>query len=186
MKRFVVLAAVAAAVLLAGCAGAGSSAPFGSSAPLGSSALAGSAAPSGPGDLSAQFGGNVCSALTRADIEAATYGQGPATFSGTDTQKDSATGQPVVCQYLVTFAGNPSIVGAYVGLADDGELQHRQQVALIQTPEPISGIGSEASVVLAAPGLYEVWVTGSHGKFTVGAQAKATAIALATIAAGRN
>jgi hypothetical protein len=69
---------------------------------------------------------------------------------------------------------------------DDSELQHRQQVALIQTPEAISGIGAEASVVMAAPGQCEVWVTGTHGKFTVGAQPKANAIALATIAASRN
>lgn len=38
----------------------------------------------------------------------------------------------------------------------------------------------------AAPGLFEVWVTGPHGQFTVGAQDRATAIALATIAVGRD
>ncbi len=137
------------------------------------------------GDPSVQFGGDVCSALTKADIEAAAYPQGVATFDSTDTQKDAA-GKAVVCQYLVVFNGNPSIVGAFVNLLTDDEVTHRQQVALTSTPEPVSGIGLEASVVLAAPGLYEVWVTGLHGKFTVGAQDKATALALAKLAVERN
>jgi len=191
LKRLVVLVAMAISVLLAGCAGAGSGAPSGSGGPAGTGqpSAAPNASDSGggaSGDTSAQFGGDVCSALTKADIEAATYPQGPATFSSTDTQKNADTGKAVVCQYLVTFDGKPSIVGAYVALLDDSEIQHRRQVALIFTPEPISGIGTEASVVQAAPGLFEVRVTGTHGKFTVGAQAKATAIALATLAAGRN
>lgn len=192
MKRPVILVAVVTAALLAGCAGGGSAAPSASSAPSSSGAAAGqllapSASDSGSsGDISAQFGGDVCSALTKADIEAATYPQGVATFDGTDTQKDATTGKAVVCQYLVIFAGKPSIVGAFVHLLTDDEVTHRQQVALIFTPEPVSGIGTEASVVQAAPGLYEVWVTGPHGKFTVGAQDKATALALAKLAVGRN
>ena len=192
MKRLVVLVAVATSVLLAGCAGAGSGAPSGSGGPAGTGqpSAAPNASDSGAGasgDTSAQFGGDICSALTKADIEAATYPQGPATFSSTDTQKSADTGKPVVCQYLVTFDGKPSIVGAYIALLDDSEIQYRRQVALFSPlSEAVSGIGTEASVVQAAPGLYEVWVTGTHGKFTVGAQAKATAIALATMAAGRN
>lgn len=193
LKRPVILVAVVTAALLAGCAGGGSAAPSASSAPSSSGAAPGqqSAVPSASdsgssGDTSAQFGGDVCSALTKADIEAATYPQGVATFDSTDTQKDATTGKAVVCQYLVVFAGKPSIVGAFVHLLTDDEVTHRQQVALIFTPEPVSGIGTEASVVQAAPGLYEVWVTGPHGKFTVGAQDKATALALAKLAVGRN
>ncbi len=111
LKRLVVLVAVATSVLLAGCAGAGSGAPSASggsvatgqpSAAPGASDSGGGASGSSSGDISAQFGGDVCSALTKAEIEAATYPQGAATFSSTDTQKDAATGKAVVCQYLVT------------------------------------------------------------------------------------
>jgi hypothetical protein len=157
LKRLVVFVALVTAVFLAGCAGVGSGAASGSGGPAatGQPSAAPSASDSGgtSGDVSAQFGGDVCSALTKADIEAATYLQGPATFSSTDTQKDATTGKPVVCQYLVTFDGKPSIVAASVALLDDSELRHRQQVSLIEKPEVISGIRMEASVVLAAPGL---------------------------------
>lgn len=193
MKRPVILVAVVTAALLAGCAGGGSAAPAASiapsspgAAPAQQSVVPGASESGSSGDTSAQFGGDVCSALTKADIEAATYPQGVATFDSTDTQKDATTGKAVVCQYLVVFAGKPSIVGAFVNLLTDDEVTHRQQVALTFTPAPVSGIGTEASVVQAAPGLYEVWVTGPHGKFTVGAQDKATALALATLAVGRN
>lgn len=191
MKRLVVLVAVATSVLLAGCAGGGSGAPSGSGgpAPTGQPSAAPSAsdsAGSASGDLSAQFGGDVCSALTTADIEAATYPQGAATFSSTDTQKDAVTGRAVVCQYLVTFGGGPEVVGVVVSLLDDTEFGNRAEVSINAPPEAISGIGTEAYLVQPAPGLFEVWVSGTHGKFSVGAQAKAPAIALATLAAGRN
>jgi hypothetical protein len=181
MRRSISLVAVSAAFLVAACGGSGTAptpAPGASGAPVASDAA--SAGPTGD-----QFGGDVCAALTKADIEAATYQQGPATFDSTDTQKD-ANGKAVVCQYLVKFGDNPSIVAAFVTLFDDSEATHRQQVSLISTPEAVSGVGTEASVVMAAPGLYEVWVTAAHGKFTVGAQDKVTAIALATIAAARD
>jgi hypothetical protein len=177
MRRPLPLVAVAATLVLAACGGATSSAPA-SPAPSSGVVVSGPASAAVSG---IQFGGDVCSALTKADIEAATYPQGPATFDSTDTQKDAA-GNAVVCQYLVKFGSNPSIVGAVVTLFDDSEATHRQQVLLTASPEPVSGVGTEASVVMAAPGLYEVWVTGAHGKFTVGAQDKATAIALAKIA----
>ncbi len=176
MRRPLSLVAVAAALLLAACGGGTSSAP--------ASGVAASA-PVSAGTSGIQFGGDVCSALTKADIEAATYPQGHAAFDSTDTQKDAA-GNAVVCQYLVKFGSNPSIVGAVVSLLDDSEATHRQQVLLTASPEPVSGVGTEASVVMAAPGMYEVWVTGPHGGFTVGAQDKATAIALATIAVARD
>lgn len=69
---------------------------------------------------------------------------------------------------------------------DDTEYGNRAEVSMLAPPEAISGIGTEAWLVLPAPGLFEVWVTGTHGKFKVGAQAKASAIALATLAAGRD
>ena len=194
MKRLV-LASVATALLLAGCASASSAAPAAPDAPTASAGRATSGVPTAPaasdsggtsGDTFSQFGGDVCSALTKADIEAASYPQGVGTFDGTDTQKDPSTGKAVVCQYLVRFGGQPSIVGAFVTLLTPDEVTHRQQVVLTFTPEPVSGIGTEASVVQVAPGLYEVWVTGPHGKFTVGAQDKATALALAKLAVARD
>jgi hypothetical protein len=50
----------------------------------------------------------------------------------------------------------------------------------------LTGIGSEAFLVQSAPGLYEVYVSAKNGKFKLGAQDKATATALAKIAAGRD
>jgi hypothetical protein len=181
MRRPISLVALSAALLLAACGGSTSSAPA-SGAPASG---AGAAAPASAGASGTQFGGDVCSALTKADIEAATYPQGPATFDSTDTQKDAA-GKAVVCQYLVKFGSKPSIVGAVVTLFDDSEATHRQQVLLIASPEPVTGVGTQASVVMSAPGLYEVWVTGPHGGFSLGAQDKATAIALAKIAVARD
>ena len=115
--------------------------------------------PGASGDISVQFGGDVCSALTKADIEAATYPQGVATFDSTDTQKDATTGKAVVCQYLVVFAGK-AIHRRRLREPRDRRRGHAPPAGrLIFTPEPVSGIGTEASVVQAAPGLYEVWVT---------------------------
>ncbi len=176
MKRLVVLVAVATSVLLAGCAGAGS----------GASDSGGGASGGSSGDISAQFGGDVCSALTKAEIEAATYPQVAATFSSTDTQKDAATSKAVVCQYLVTFGDGAEGVGVAVSLPDDTEFGNRAEVSLIAPPEALSGIGTEAWLVQPAPGLFEVWVSGTNGRFKVGAQAKESAIALATLAAGRD
>lgn len=190
LKRLVVLVAVATSVLLAGCAGAGSGAPSGTEGPAATgqpSAAPDASDPGGAsGDTSARFGGDVCSALTKGDIEAATYPQGPATSSGTDTQKDADTGKAVVCQYFVTFGGGAEIVGVAVSLLDDTELGDRAGVSVIAPPEALSGIGTEAWLVQPAPGLFEVWVSGTNGRFKVGAQAKESAIALATLAAGRD
>ncbi len=60
------------------------------------------------------------------------------------------------------------------------------EASLLAPPEAVAGIGSEAFLVQPAPGLFEVWVSGAHGKFKLGAQSQATAIALATTAAGRD
>jgi len=174
MRRTSVVAVVSAALLLGACGGSTGSAP----APSAPAASAGASA--------AQFGGDPCSALTSAEIAAATYPQGPATFSSTDTQKDATTGQPVVCQYLVTFGGNPSTVGVVVSLMDDTEYGSRNATSLIAAPIAVPGVGTEAWLVQAAPGLYEVYVSGAHGKFKLGAQAKDTAIALAKLAASRD
>jgi hypothetical protein len=175
MRRPTLLFAVTASLLLAGCGGSGSSA-----SPTSTTAAA--TAPS----TADQFGGEVCGALTTAEVEAATYPQGAATFDSTDTQKDATTGKAVVCQYLVVFGDDPSTVGVAVSLMDDSEYGARTEVSLVAPPEALTGIGSEAFLVQPAPGLYEVWVTGAHGKFKLGAQAKGTAIALATIAAPRD
>jgi hypothetical protein len=158
------------------------SAPGSGSAPAATTAAA-TTAPAASGD---QFGGDVCSALTKAEVGGATYPQGAATFDSTDTQKDATTGKAVVCQYLVVFGDDPSTVGVVVSLMDDTEYDSRTEVSLIAPPEALAGIGSEAFIVQPAPGLYEVWVTGAHGKLKLGAQAKETAIALATIAASRD
>ena len=174
MRRTSVVAVVSAALLLGACGGSTGSAP----APSAPAASAGASA--------AQFGGDPCSALTSAEVAAATYPQGPATFSSTDTQKDATTGQPVVCQYLVTFGGNPSTVGVVVSLMDDTEYGSRNATSLIAAPIAVPGVGTEAWLVQAAPGLYEVYVSGAHGKFKLGAQAKDTAIALAKLAASRD
>jgi hypothetical protein len=135
-----------------------------------------------------QFGGDVCSALTKVEIEAATYPQGAAKFDSTDTQKDATTGKAVVCQYLVVFGDNPSIVGVAVSLMDDTEYGTLNDAAqsLIAPPEAIPGIGSEAFLVLPAPSLFEVWVSGAHGKFKLSAQSRESAIAFAKIAASRD
>jgi hypothetical protein len=119
---------------------------------------------------------------------AATYPQGAATFDSTDTQKDATTGKAVVCQYLVTFGDTPSIVGAAVSLMDDTEYGTHSDAAqsMIAPPEALTGIGSEAFLVLPAPSLFEVWVSGAHGKFKVLAQSRESAIALAKLAASRD
>ncbi len=98
----------------------------------------------------------------------------------------ATTGKAVVCQYLVTFGGAPSVVGVAVSLMDATEFATRVGASMIAPPEAVPGVGTEAYLVAPAPGLFEVWVSGPHGYFKVGAQTKATAIALATIAAGRN
>ncbi|MHB8892445.1 MAG: hypothetical protein ACYC65_10430 [Candidatus Limnocylindrales bacterium] len=183
-----------AALVLAMAACGGSGAPTGTAAtaPTGTAAPAGSA-PAGSAPAStagsaegSQFGGDICSAVTEAEVIAASYPQGTATFDTTDTQKDADTGQPVVCQYLVTFGDAPSIVGIVVSLMNADEYGTRTEVSLIAPPEALTGIGSEAFLVQPAPGLFEVWVSGANGFFKLGAQSKETAIALATIAAGRD
>jgi hypothetical protein len=185
MRRPVLLAALTASLVLAACGSSGSTKAPGSTAGPGSTpaAIVSSAASAAAAAAGAdQFGGDVCTALTKSEIEAASYPQGAATFDSTDTQKDAATGKAVVCQYLVTFGGNPSIVGVAVSLMDDSEYATRTEVSLIAPPEAVPGIGSEAFLVQSAPGLYEVWVSGTHGKFKLLAQSKDSAIALATIA----
>jgi hypothetical protein len=181
MRRPTLLFAVTASLLLIGCGSSGSSA--GTAATAGAGATPAAATASSTAD---QFGGDVCSALTKAEVEAATFPQGAATFDSTDTQKDATTGKAVVCQYLVVFGDDPSTVGVAVSLMDDTEYSTRTEVSLIAPPEALTGIGSEAFLVQPAPGLYEVWVTGAQGMFKLGAQAKETAIALAKIAASRN
>ena len=184
MKRPIALVALSAAFLVAACGGSTSATAPGSAAPATGAPAATSAASTG--SASAQFGGDICSALTKSEIEAAAYPQGPAKFDSTDTQKDATTGQPVVCQYLVKFGDAPSIVGAVVSLMDDNEYGNRATASLIAPPEALTGIGTEAFLVSPAPGLFEVYVSGAHGKFKLGAQSKATAIALATIAVARD
>ena len=187
MRRPFLLAAVTASLVLAACGGSGSSTGSGSTGGSGSTpaatAAAATTAPAASGD---QFGGDVCSALTKAEVEAATYPQGAPTFDGTDTQQDATTGKAVVCQYLVAFGGDPSIVGVAVSLMDDTEYGTRAEASLIAPPEALTGIGSEAFLVLPVPSLFEVWVAGAHGKFKLLAQSKESAIDLARIAASRN
>lgn len=188
MKRPIIIA-LATVVLVAGCGGATGPAPSGPpayGAPGQASATPGAAESAGTGDLSAQFGGDVCSALTKADVEGASYTQGTAVFDSTDTQKDEDTGQAVVCQYLVTFGGSISVVGVSVSLMDATEFAGHADASLMAPEEKLSGIGTEAFLVAPAPGLYEVWVNGAHGYFKVGGQSKESDIALATTAAGRN
>jgi hypothetical protein len=175
MRRSIGLVALSAALLLSAC-GAGSATAPGAPASVAAS----------KGSSGTQFGGDPCTAVTSAEVTAATYPQGPATFSGTDTQKDATTGQPVVCQYLVTFGGNPSTVGVAVSLMDDAEYGNRTAVSLIAPPEAVPGIGSEAWLVQTAPGLFEVWVSAANGKFKLLAQSRDTAIALAKLAAARD
>ncbi len=178
MRRSVGLVVLSLAFLLTACGG-------GAASPTTQGASAASA-PASTGASAAQFGGNPCSAITGTEIAAASYPQGAAAFSSTDTQKDATTGQPVVCQYLVTFGSNPSVVGVTVSLMDDTEYGNRTAASLIAPPEPVPGVGSEAWLVQSAPGLYEVYVSAANGKFKVGAQSKDTAIALAKVAAARD
>ena len=178
MRRSVVLLVLSAAVLLAACGAA--------AGPSSTSGAPATSVPASTGASAAQFGGDPCSALTSAEITAATYPQGPGTFSSTDTQKDATTGQPVVCQYLIVFGDHPSIVGVAISLMDDSEYGNRAAVSLIAPPVAVPGIGSEAWLVQSAPGLYEVYVSAAHGKFRLGAQSKDTAIALAKLAAARD
>jgi hypothetical protein len=172
MKCTIVVAAIAAAVAVAACSGASSSSSPAAGAP--------------PASGAAQFGGDPCTALTKADVEAAAYPQGTAVFESNDRQKDAGTGLPMVCQWLVSFNGARSIVGVVISLMDDSEYAKRAAVSMIAPPVPLAGIGSEAFLVQSAPGLYEVYVSAKNGKFKLGAQDKTTATALAKIAAGRN
>ncbi len=184
MRRAILLAAVTASLVLASCGG--STATTGPVSSPGSTASAAAASAGTASSGIGQFGGDVCSALTKAEVEAATYPQGPAKFDSTDTQKDPTTGTAVVCQYLVVFGSNPSIVGVVVSLMDDTEYATRTAASLLAAPVALPGIGSEAFLVQPAPGLYEVWVTGPHGKFKIGAQSKDSAVAFAKIAAPRD
>ncbi len=190
MKRSLALVALATAVLLAGCGGAASVAPTaaGPSAPTGqpSSPAPTSRASDAPADGSAQFGGDICSALTKADIEGATYTQGHAVFDSTDTQKDPATGKAVVCQYLVTFNGSIAVGAATVTLLDDTEFATHADASVMAPEEAVSGIGTAAYLVAYAPGLYEVWVSTAKGHFKVSAQSKESATKFAIVAAGRD
>lgn len=191
MRHPLLLAAVAVSLALAACGGSGPTAGPGATAGSGSAAASAATTGSAASAASAaseadQFGGDVCSALTRTEIEAATYPQGAATFDRTDTQKDAATGMAVVCQYLVTFGSTPSAAAVEVSLLDDTEYGTRTEASVVAPPEALAGIGTEAFLVQPAPGRYEVWVAGAHGKFKLGAQAKDTAIALATTAALRD
>ena len=156
MRRSILAVALTAVLAVAGCGGS-ASATAGATATTADSA----------GD---QFGGDICSALTTADIEGATYGQGAAKAAGTDTQKDPDTGKAVVCQYLATFGDNPSIVVVTVSLLSDDEYATHDTASIVSPAEAVAGIGSEAFLVAPAPGLLEVWVTGPHGKFKLGAQ----------------
>jgi hypothetical protein len=189
-KRLAVVVAVAATLVLAGCGGGASaspSSPGGSAEPGQPSATPGAAASSGtPGDASAQFGGDICSALTKAEIEGASYTQGTAVFDSTDTQKDADTGAVVVCQYLVTFDGGIAVVAHSVSLMDADEFATHDDASIMEPAVAVPDIGTEAYLVATAPGLYEVWVKGPHGYFKVGGQSKESDIALAKAAVGRN
>ncbi len=188
-KRRAVFLALAATVILAGCGGAASavpSGPVGSAAPGEPAATPATASSGTPGDASAQFGGDICSALTKAEIEGASYTQGKAVFDSTDTQTDADTGAAVVCQYLVTFNGSVAVVAHSVTLMDAAEFATHDDASIMEPAEPVSGIGKEAFLVANAPGLYEVWVNGPHGYFKVSGQSKESDIALAKAAAGRN
>ncbi len=201
MKRLLAVVALATALLLSGCAGTATGAPSASPSfvatgqpssartpsPAASDGTPSPGASGGTsGDASAQFGGDVCSALTSADIEGASYTQGKAVFDSTDTQIDAATGQAVVCQYLVTFNGSLAVGAATVSLMDAATFADHTAASVMDPEEAIPGIGSEAWLVAYAPGLYELWVHGTRGYFKVGAQSKASAIALATVAARRD
>jgi hypothetical protein len=131
------------------------------------------------------FGGDVCTALTGAEVAAATYPQGKATFASTDTQKDEATGRAVVCQYLVTFGDNPSIVVVAVTLLSPEVYGDRSATSLIAPPESVAGVGTEAWLVYPAPGMTEVHVTTAHGLFKISCPTKDNALPFAKLAAPR-
>jgi hypothetical protein len=189
-KHLAVILALAATVILVGCGGGASAAPSGpaSSVAPGEPSPTPPAADSSrnPANASAQFGGDICSALTKAEIEGASYTQGKAVFSSTDTQTDADTGVPVVCQYLVTFGGSVAVVAHSVSVMDATEFGTHEEASIMEPAESVSGIGKEAYLVANAPGLYEVWVNGPHGYFKVSGQSKESDIALAKAAVGRN
>ena len=164
-----------------GSGGAGGSNPA-PAEPTGSAAGV-TAAPIGTG---VQFGGDVCSALTKADIEGATYSQGTATFANTETVTDSASGKTVECHYLATFNGGPSVIAAVVSLLDPSAYDNRNAASIVAPPTAQSGIGREAFIVQPGPGSVEVWIKGTNGYFKVLAQPQDTAVALAGVAAARD
>lgn len=133
-----------------------------------------------------QFAGDVCTALTKDDIEAATFGQGKATFVSTEAVNDSSTAQAVECHYLASFAGGPSVIVATVSLLDSSGFDNRAEVSIVAPPVAQSGVGAEAYIVQPGPGSIEVWVRGTNGFFKVFAQPQENAVALATSAAARN
>lgn len=184
---------VAVALLGAGCSSASKTpaakpdASTNVSSPTGAT-TAGSTAASGAGSSGSgvQFGGDVCTALSAADIEAVAYAQGKAKLTGTDTQKDAGTGQAVVCQYTVSFPDGSTPVAAAVSILGDSEFANRADASLIAPPTPVPGIGQEAYVVQPGPGVVEVWVHGANGYFKVHALSQQGAVALATAAAQRD
>jgi hypothetical protein len=139
----------------------------------------------GAGDASAMFGGDVCSALTGDEVAAATYPQGKATFSGTDTQTSEDTGKAVVCQYLVTFGDNPATVAAAVSLMSPVEFGNRAEMSMAGDAQAVPGLGTEAWLVYPVPGLTEVWVNTAHGAFKVASPAKDVVVPFARLAAPR-
>lgn len=189
-KRLAVLLATVATMILAGCGGAASvapSVPGVSAAPGQSAATPAASATSGTsGDATAQFGGDICSALTKEEIEGASYTQGKAVFDSTDTQSDPDTGLQVVCQYLVTFAGGIPVVAHSVSLMEATEFEGHDDASIVEAAESVSGVGTEAWLVASAPGLYEVWVHGPHGYFKVSGQSKESDVTLAKAAVGRD
>lgn len=133
-----------------------------------------------------QFGGDVCTALTKDDIEKATYAEGKAVFAGTESVGDSTTKKTVECHYLVSFNSGPSVIAANVSLLDPSAFANRAAVSIASKPVPLSGLGTEAYSVEPGPGSTEVWVKATNGYFKVFAQPKETAVALATLAAARD
>ncbi len=175
------LAAVVGAILLLGACGGGGP----SSTSAASAAPAASAAASAASGGSALFGGDVCTALTGAEVAAASWPQGAATFSSTDTQVDADTGKAVVCQYLVTFGDNPSTVAVAVSILSSSAWDNRQKDSLVKPAVALPGVGGEAWVVYPVPGMTEVYVNTPHGAFKVGCPVEANATAFAKLAAPR-
>ncbi len=126
-----------------------------------------------PGTL---FGGEPCSALVEADFRNVTF-----TGLGRGTMTAQTMLGEDVCGYDITAGSAQFVVIVKAKSADDFD----HPVTTAQQIDQLDGLGEEAIGVRRGDDAYEVIVRMSNGYFSVTTPDKASARALAAVAAGR-